>query len=177
MNVAPLRCVAILILTIVAVSCSATGKVNCEGNFIYNPSSFTEEQQQWIKESSARWNSWVGYPVTSVSPGYSDICHIDAGPTKSTEAIGEESSRLQNITVDVAHLERSQLLNKVWFESVVMHEMGHALGYGHVGERGKALMSPTGAPDFTEIDRIECLKLEMCKSLLPSNQVNQVNQE
>lgn len=167
------RFLIILALPLCLFSCSASGLINCEGNFIYNPDSFTAEQQEWIKNSSARWNNWVGHPVTSVRPGHSDVCRIDSGSTTKSSAIGQESSRLQNITVDVDDLKKLNILDKAHFEGVVLHEMGHALGYGHIGKDSEALMSSVGAQDFTDMDRVECIKHGMCVTLLPGRQANQ----
>ena len=147
------------------VACSASGQVNCEGNFYYDDS-FTPEQQEWIKESSLRWNVWVGRQVTSVQFGSDYACTIRVGKTKKESAIGEASTRLQNIIIDMDDLKRLKRLDKAHFEGVVMHEMGHTLGYDHKGDNGKALMAPAGSVDFTEIDRIECIKKDMCTTLL-----------
>jgi hypothetical protein len=158
-----------LVLTLVGVvttACSATGWVNCEGNFYYD-NSFTPEQQGWIEEASLRWNTWAGHKVTSVRPGSEHSCTISVGKTTKESAIGEEEQRLQNIVVDVEDLTRLKKLDKAHIEGVVMHEMGHALGYGHVGANNKALMAPAGSLDFTDIDRVECIKKDMCTTLNP----------
>jgi predicted Zn-dependent protease len=57
-----------------------------------------------------------------------------------------------------------KILNRDRFEGVVMHEMGHAIGYPHI-ETGPALMAPSGALDFTELDRIACVNHKMCSTL------------
>ncbi len=155
-----------IILPIIA-ACSATGKLDCEGNFIYSPDSFTPEQQEWIEESSVRWNKWAGRQVTSVRPGYSRGCFITAGKTRNDQAIGEEHSNSQNIVIDVDDLTRFRALTRERFEGIVMHEMGHALGLNHVGKDGEALMATAGGLDFTEQDRLECIKREVCLTLLP----------
>lgn len=174
----PIRCLAIILpLLVGAVACSATGKINCEGNFLYDSTSFTPEQQGWIEEASDRWNKWVGRKVTSAHPGYAGGCTIDVGKTKKESAVGEAESRLQNITIDMEDLNLKHPVSREVFEGVVMHEMGHALGYGHIGEDGKALMAPAGSVDFTELDRIECIKHGMCSTLLTSDQTDQLNKK
>jgi len=156
------------------VACSATGEVNCEGNFYYDDS-FTPEQQEWIKESATRWNAWVGRPITSVRPGSDYACTIGVGKTQREQAIGETSTRLQNIIIDMDDLKRLNKATKAYFEGVVMHEMGHALGYDHKGANGKALMAPAGSVNFTDIDRVECIKKEMCTTLNPPTATTDIN--
>jgi hypothetical protein len=155
------KLLALALVGAVTVACSATGWVNCEGNFYYD-NSFTPEQQGWIEEASLRWNTWVGHKVTSVRPGSEHSCTISVGKTDIEIAIGEEDSRLQNIIVDTEDLIRLKKFDKVHIEGVVMHEMGHALGYHHIGAKGTALMAYAGAMDFTDIDRAECIKKGMC---------------
>lgn len=151
------------------VSCSATGDIDCGGQFEFSSTAFTSEQQDWIRESSVRWNTWVGYNLTSVSPGAGrKYCFINTGELKP-DRIGQERSNTGAIYIDVEKLQSHNTLDRGHFEGVVMHEMGHALGYAHKGANGKALMAPAGAQDFTDIDRMECIKKDMCHTLLPPN--------
>lgn len=141
--------------------------VDCQGQFVYNPNSFTEEEQSWIKNSSDRWNNWVGYKLTSVRPGNDDICEISPGSTNNEIAIGEANSHTQNITIDITDLKTRKIYNSSAFEGVVMHEIGHTLWFKHAPDKSNALMAPAGKPDFTEIDRIQCIKLGYCTTLNP----------
>ncbi len=144
------------------VSCSATGLIDCDGEFEYSSTSFTPEQQSWIQESSARWNTWVGYKLTSVKPGPArSYCYIDANALLPGRA-GQEHSTNGAISIDLNQLKENNELDRAHFESVVMHEVGHGLGYHHIGANSTALMSPVAALDFTDLDRIECIKHNMC---------------
>ncbi len=172
----PPRVLAIALCLLAGVtSCSATGMVNCEGNFEYNPDEFTAEQKTWIHNAATRWNNWVGRPVSSVRPGYNDICSINAGVPKKPEAIGSANSRTQNILIDIEDMRARKILgDQAKFEGVVMHEIGHTLGYGHLdGKNSTGLMSPAGTTNFTERDRIECIKHGMCLTLLTEEQLKQ----
>jgi len=142
--------------------CSATGLIDCEGYYTYNPDDFSEEEQGWINESAQRWNVWVGHVVVTTSPGKRAACSIHDGVTANPDKIGQDHHPTESITIDKEHLKRINQLNRVRFESVVMHEVGHSLGYGHI-LGGPALMAPASADDFTELDRIECIKHGMCK--------------
>lgn len=156
----------IFLLIVFCTSCSATGKVDCQGHLVYDPDDFTLEQQEWINNSATRWNKWVGYKLVTTVPGDSGVCVIHAGSTEKPSAIGETHHPTEVITIDVEDLRKSDRLDQAHFEGVAMHEIGHVLGYGHI-ESGKALMAPAGELDFTELDRLECIKHDMCHTLLP----------
>lgn len=154
----------LLIITCILAGCSGTGLVDCDGNWAYNPDDFTEEQQIWIQNSAMRWNNWVGYTVAAVHPGKQHACIIHAGKTDKPTAIGQLRKPEHSITVNLERMKLLKILNQAAFEGVVMHEIGHSLGYDHI-ENGQALMAPAGAQDFTELDRIQCIKIGMCTTL------------
>lgn len=174
------RVLAIALSLLVGVTaCSATGMVNCEGRFEYNPDEFTAEQKTWIHNAASRWNNWTDRPISAVRPGYNDICSINVGsPKDNPNAIGSAHSRTQNILIDVEDMRARNILNQEVFEGVVMHEIGHTLGYDHLdGKNSTGLMSPAGTKDFTERDRIACIKHGMCLTLLSNEQVAQLNEK
>lgn len=149
--------------------CSATGLVDCEGRFLYNPDDFTAEEQVWIEESVTRWNVWVGHTVLDVAPGKRDACTIHDGKTTDPPKIGQIRHPIESITIDKEDLQKYKDLEKYKetdykdvFQGVVMHELGHGLGFKHRGESGKALMAPAGARDFTYIDLLQCIDLGIC---------------
>jgi len=55
--------------------------------------------------------------------------------------------------------------NAKYFEAVVLHEIGHSIGFSHIGEPQTALMSAIGAYEFTELDRAECVNIGLCEVL------------
>jgi hypothetical protein len=150
------------IICLLIFNCSAIGLIDCEGSFTYAPNDFTLEEQAWIEESASRWNVWVGYTLVKVIPGEQEACSIVNGFTVNPDAVAEEHEPTYVITIDKDHLQRLNQLNQKRFEAVVMHELGHALGYDHI-LNGKALMAPSANDDFTDLDRAECIRHNMCK--------------
>jgi len=150
-----------LLICLLVSNCSATGLIDCEGSFVYIPEDFSAEEQAWIEEGVLRWNVWVGHTVLKVRPGYLESCSIHNGSTNNLAAVGQEHEPTYVITIDKDHLRRIDQLNQDRFESVVMHELGHALGYGHI-LTGPALMAPSATSDFTDLDRDECIRHNMC---------------
>lgn len=154
---------------IIAFVLSCTGclaKIECNGDYAYDPADFTEEQQEWIENSASRWNNWVGYRLIKVSPGNRNSCIIRNGITSDPSKIGQDSHPKEVILVNLERLSNLNHLDQAHVEAVVMHELGHSLGYDHI-ENGKALMAPVGALDFTDLDRVECIKHNMCDTLEP----------
>lgn len=156
------------IIAIVLACIGCTSQVDCYGTYTYNPNDFTSEQKVWIENAAHRWNNWVGYNLVHVSPGIENTCNIHNGKTTDPTKVGQDHHPSELITIDVEHLQQINRLNQVRFESIVMHELGHSLGYSHI-LTGKALMAPISADDFTDLDRIECIKHDMCPALLPSS--------
>lgn len=140
----------------------------CQGNFVYNKDSFTFDQERWIEQSAKRWNDWVGYNLVTVASGKEGTCTIDIGALQGSR-IGEEWDNNGNVFIDIDKMGTYLIMDEAHFQAIIMHEMGHALGYGHVGEAGSALMSAimthASTLDFTELDRIECVKKGMCLTL------------
>lgn len=159
-----MRSLFLICLALLLINCSATGRIDCEGSFTYLPEDFSAEEATWIEESVSRWNVWAGHTVLKVKPGYLESCSIQNGPTDNPRAVGQEHYPTFVITVDKAHLQSIGQLTQERFEAVVMHELGHALGYGHI-LNGKALMAPSGSNDFTLLDREVCVARNMCKHI------------
>lgn len=156
-------------LSLIAIlsSCWQYEKVDCQGQWFYDQDSFSPEQQFWINQSAVRWNSWVGRDVVSVSPGTPSLCYIKIGHVGDGH-VGDYSYNTGIIILDLQQLKTNAgevaLRN---FEADVMHEMGHGLGFPHIGSQPRdALMNHDMALDFAAIDRTECVALEICSSLI-----------
>ncbi len=127
--------------------------------------SFSPRHHQAIRNASARWNAFTGTKVTHVNEGPRDFCEL-----RPSQALAP-NARL--------HMESGVVEVRTWlacedgvpysedlacFEVTVMHEMGHVLGFEHMGN---GIMRGTGgaAPDFTASDRDQCVALRICKDL------------
>ena len=51
---------------------------------------------------------------------------------------------------------------KTVFVSIFMHELGHSFGMQHQGKEGNLMSENTGTK-FTNVDRIECERVNLCK--------------
>lgn len=154
----------IIFAVILFTSCSANSNVDCQGHYNYNPKSFTSDEVLWIENSFKRWNTWVGYNLVNVSSGSSEeqiFCSIDSEKLEQPNRIGQFTIKNKTISIDINKLKTKNIYNKEKFESVIMHEIGHALGFIHV-KQNESLMSPVGGLDFSTDDYIQCLELNLC---------------
>lgn len=149
-----------LIIFLLFVSCSSTGEIDYQGDYTYN-NSFTSDEIIWIKNGFNRWNNWVGYNIVTVVPGNKNYCSIDIEQLNDNR-VGQIVLRTNSISIDIIKLKKYNNYNQIKFESVIMHEIGHSLGFNHVDQNG-SLMSPIGGLDFTVDDRIQCINLKLCK--------------
>jgi hypothetical protein len=159
--------IILICLSFLLGGCSATGLIDCQGFYTYVPSHFTPDEQVWIQNSAQRWNDWVGYRLVIVEAGDRPACTIRDGKTKDPSKVGQDHHPTEVIIIDKEHLVQINRLSQDVFEAIIMHEIGHSLGFDHRGEDGTALMAPAGALDFTDIDRIQCIELGICKTLNP----------
>lgn len=179
--------ISLLIILILNLSCIYTGKIDCSikddesgeiySRLTYNTSDFSEEEQFWISESAQRWNDFANHKIISAEP---DLDNSDksctilntklTGSIKGRRIVAYVEQSHKNINFDVELVRKLNIYVKDRFETLLMHEMGHVLGFGHLGSdqipedsnNVDALMSWAGGIRFTELDWNECLRLNIC---------------
>lgn len=147
-------------ISLILLACNQD--IDCQGEMVYDTSQFTAEEQSWIQESAIRWNVWTGHTVMTVSPGDRESCSIKKG-TITDGHIGEDWRHQNRILIDIDQINAGNEHNAQQFEAYTMHEMGHSLGFFHIGDTDRsALMNHIAAFDFTDLDREECWLLNIC---------------
>lgn len=145
----------------------------CEGHFRISHR-WPAAEQQIIRESVARWNAFAGYEaifIDGIAMESNSACLIrpqydweEVGLDESPNRVGTYQSHDGVIRIKYSD---DLKLNVDRFSTVVVHEMGHALGLGHISKTGD-LMSVqynSNVLDFTERDRDMCVVSGVCLPL------------
>lgn len=143
-----------------ADSVDATTQTNwfCGGAFRIDPE--LEAQRDDIKAAMARWNAFLGRDYFRASE--SARCTIRPGSLGFPLA----EFQIDTMTLDLPNMAKCNRKDGVALQSVVMHELGHAMGMGHV--EGAIVMAPSAGCnepaliDPNDLDREECIRATMC---------------
>lgn len=128
-----------------------------EQTFTVDPDEWTDTQLSEIYSAAARWNTLAGRELVHIEllDGVQSVRHIRKA-TLAEHNVGAHNERFDTIRVDVEQA-------KDTFETVVMHELGHALGMDHVPDSGVMHAVVDGSVhDFTRADRRECVRVGVC---------------
>lgn len=157
-----------LALSVLVVSCYIP-REDCKNSHdvavMHASAQFTEVEQAHIQFAAARWQVFAGHEVVAVEAGsQSSTCTISRGPL-TPPRIGEFRHETGDIVIDPNYsCDGNHTTNYMpCFEALVMHEMGHLLGLGHLPEGQEGIMrAAAGALDFTASDRAECVAAGVC---------------
>ncbi len=140
---------------------------------IHADPTFSDEEQEGILRAADRWNTFTNHIVILVQVRSTHLftCNIinsskeDVGDGKNYEGVERNATGNIEIASSFNCNGEPRARELVCFEAIVMHEMGHLLGFAHLPPGVDGIMRGSGGAslDFTDGDRRACESLGLCR--------------
>lgn len=112
-------------------------------------SSWSESQRSTIASAGAKWNELLDEPITFDGGSWL----ITRGDVPTGYAAWTDADR-RVVTI-------AQSVSDDELYRIVVHELGHSVGFVHHAEPG--VMNPRPDLEFTDADRAECATVRRCR--------------
>lgn len=141
----------------------------CNGDFGFGDRDWNADEKAAMRRAAARWNAFIGVELVKVRAGKATCQIVNGAPPAGKSAwyafetgtitIDRAGVRSEESTT-IKPLQLSAVRGTTELEIVVMHEIGHSLGFNH--RKAGGLMCSQAGDNFEAPDRAQCVELGWC---------------
>ncbi|MDB4884497.1 MAG: Matrixin [Gemmatimonadetes bacterium] len=167
-----MRLATIAALTLAVAGCSGPEDCHDAAGVVamtYPSSQFTTEEAAVFDKAAAKWNAFANRAVVRFEAAErTGVCTV----TKSSDyGVGREHLARDgslNGVIEIGAIydcNNANIPGVLCFESILLHETGHAIGLGHVPdtESESVMFHRTTTTNFSPADHAECVAKHVCE--------------